>query len=142
MKSVAEGDKVSIFFKGTTDDGYTFASDGDENTGFEVQLGEGQLLPHFESALVGMIPGEEKKFVVSKDDGIPRRDDLVFEVEREVLPADQEFTIDDDIVLSMPTGEKLEVTIVKLTDSHVTLDANPPVASKELTVELKLFAIL
>ncbi|MEC7838912.1 MAG: FKBP-type peptidyl-prolyl cis-trans isomerase [Chlamydiota bacterium] len=142
MKTVAEGDKVKIFFKGTTHDGFTFSSGGSESEGFEVKLGEGQLLPSFETHLVGMAPGEEKKFVVTKEEGIPRRDDLVFEVEKEILPADQEFNIDDELVLSMPTGEKIEVIILKLTETHVTLDANPPVADKELSVEMKLIDII
>ncbi len=141
MKKAASGDTVQIYFTGTTDDGFSFSGNGSEEEGFEVTLGIGQLLPAFESQIIGMAPGETKKFSVNKKEGIPRQQELIFEVEREILPEDQEFAVDDDLVLSMPNGERLEVIITALSDEKVTLDANLPIAGKDLSVEIKLLSI-
>ncbi len=59
-EQVAEaGDRVSIDFVGTID-GVEF--DGGKANDFAFNLGEGQMLPEFEEAVVGMKVGEEKKF--------------------------------------------------------------------------------
>lgn len=141
-KKVDTGNTVILYFKGTTSDGFSFSSSGTEEEGFEVTLGQGHLLPVFESNLIGMSPGEIKNFSISKSEGLPIREDLIFDVEREFLPKEQTFEVGDDLVLSMPTGEKIEVTITSLTDDQVVLDANPPIAGKELQIEMKLFEIL
>ena len=141
-KKVTSDDTVIVYFKGSTADGFNFSSSGTEEEGFEVTLGQGLLLPIFESHLIGMSPGETKNFSVSKSEGLPVREDLIFDVERDFLPIEQEFEVGDDLVLSMPTGEKIEVTITSLTDDKVILDANPPVAGKDLEIEMKLFEIL
>ena len=54
-----DGDRLTVDFRGTID-GAEFAGGKAEN--FVFTLGEGRMLPEFESAARGMSPGEEKTF--------------------------------------------------------------------------------
>lgn len=60
--SAKNGDRVTVDFRGTID-GVEF--DGGQSEGFTFVLGEGQMLPEFEAAALGMTPGESKKFPLS-----------------------------------------------------------------------------
>jgi trigger factor len=54
-----DGDRVKVDFTGTID-GVAFA--GGQAQDFPITLGEGRMLPEFETALAGMKAGEEKTF--------------------------------------------------------------------------------
>jgi trigger factor len=54
-----DGDRVKVDFTGTID-GVAFA--GGQAQDFPITLGEGRMLPEFETAVAGMKPGEEKTF--------------------------------------------------------------------------------
>ncbi|MCC6869346.1 MAG: trigger factor [Burkholderiales bacterium] len=55
----ASGDRVKVDFTGTID-GVAFA--GGQATDFDIVVGEGRMLPEFETAVTGMRPGEQKTF--------------------------------------------------------------------------------
>lgn len=142
MGKVEAGSKVKVLIKGNTPDGHEFTT-GDKNAdGLVITLGEGQMLPAIEAAIIGMNVGEDKEFVVEAENGIPRREELILQLEREALPADREYAVDDDLVLSLPGGDEIEVTVKMMTDTHVMLDANPPIAGKELNVVVSVIEIM
>lgn len=141
MATVGEGSKVKVLIKGSTEDGHEFTT-GSNEEGLEMTLGAGQMLPAIEEQIVGMSAGEKKDFTVPSEKGIPRREDLVLQLEKEALPADREYAVEDDLVLSLPGGEELEVTVMMMTDTHVMLDANPPIAGKDLNVTVTIVDIL
>jgi len=58
-REAREGDRLTVDFDGTLD-GQAF--DGGKAEGFAFLLGEGRMLPEFESAARGMKPGESKSF--------------------------------------------------------------------------------
>jgi peptidylprolyl isomerase len=142
MAQVTAGSKVKVHIKGNTEEGHEFTTGEKNDGGLVIILGEGQMLPAIEAAMIGMNAGEDKEFTISEAEGIPHREDLIFEIEREALPADREYQINDDLVLSLPGGDEVEVIVVTTSDSHVMLDANPPIAGKELRVNVSILEIL
>jgi FKBP-type peptidyl-prolyl cis-trans isomerase 2 len=58
-EGAAEGDRVTIDFAGSVD-GVPF--EGGKAEGFQFVIGEGQMLPQFDSAVRGMKAGESKTF--------------------------------------------------------------------------------
>lgn len=58
-RAAAEGDVATVDFKGTRD-GTPF--DGGSATDFPFTIGQGRMLPEFETAVRGMRPGETKTF--------------------------------------------------------------------------------
>lgn len=64
-KAAAEGDQITVDFKGTLD-GEPFS--GGEGQDVAVVLGRGSMLPDFETGLKGMTAGEEKEVTVNFPD--------------------------------------------------------------------------
>ena len=58
-RGAQDGDRVTIDFRGTLD-GVAF--DGGSSTDFPLVLGQGRMLPEFETALQGMAASESKTF--------------------------------------------------------------------------------
>jgi trigger factor len=61
-RAAQDGDRLTIDFAGTLD-GVPF--DGGTATDFQFQLGEGRMLPDFETGTRGATPGEKKSFPVA-----------------------------------------------------------------------------
>lgn len=58
-RAAEKGDRVIVDFKGTID-GVAFSGGSSDN--FAFQVGEGQMLPEFDSAVLGMKEGDSKTF--------------------------------------------------------------------------------
>ena len=141
MQTAKRGDTVSVHYKGTLDDGTIFdSSEGGEPISFT--LGEGQVIPGFETAVEGMSIGDEKTQRIDSENAYgPRRDELVFRVGREQLPDGSEVEVGDVLRIGFPDGSTANVQVAQMDDASLTLDANHPLAGKNLTFELRLVAI-
>ena len=142
MTAAKTGDKVSFHYTGTLSDGSMF----DSSTGpdlMEATLGQGLLIPCFESALVGMTVGEEKSFTVVADEAYgERRADLVQVLERSMFPDGNSIEVGQVYELLNHKDEPMPVTIVAIEENEVTIDANHPLAGQDLTFALELVEIV
>ncbi len=108
----------------------------------EAKLGEGLLIPGFESALVGMAVGEEKSFTVIADEAYGQRQpDLVQVLERGMFPDGDAVEVGQMYELMNHKGQPMPVTIVAIEEDDVTVDANHPLAGQDLTFALELVGI-
>jgi FKBP-type peptidyl-prolyl cis-trans isomerase 2 len=62
-------------------------------------------------------------------------------LERAQIPPHIELELGASLSMHQDGGQVVEVVITDLTDSHVTLDANHPLAGRDLTFELELVSI-
>ena len=109
----------------------------------EFRIGESQVIPGFEEAVVGMNPGESKTVNIPVDKAYgPHRDDLVQVVDRKQLPTSVKPEIGQPLEGRQPDGEIVVATVTDVTESRVTLDANHPLAGKSLTFEIQLIEIV
>ena len=141
MQQAKRGDTVSVHYKGTLDDGTIFdSSEGGDPISFTI--GGGEVISGFESAIEGMSVGDEKTEKIESENAYgPRRDELVFRVGREQLPDGSEVEVGDVLRLGFPDGSSAAVQVAQMDDASLTLDANHPLAGKDLTFELRLVAI-
>ena len=138
---VKEGDMVSVHYTGKLDDGTVFDSSvGGEPLQFTV--GAGRVIPGFEQAVIGMKPGESITVTIPAAEAYgPHREDLVIVVDRSELPADIDPQVGEQIVGGLAGGGQMAVVIIEVTDSSVTVDANHPLAGKDLTFDIELVDI-
>ena len=141
MAAAKKGDNVKIHYKGTLQDGTVFdSSEGREPLGFT--LGGGQVIPGFDEAVMGMSEGESKNVTIPVDKAYgPRNDELVLPVPLSQVPADLKPEVGQQLQMGGPNGQPVMVKIVDITDEHIMLDANPPLAGEDLIFDLELVTI-
>ena len=138
--AVKNGDTVKVHYTGTlTDDGTVFDSSR-EREPLEFTLGEGQLIPGFEKAVIGLEEGDETTVELdSKDAYGQRREDLELEVSKSDLPDNIDPQVGMQLQMQQQEdGQAIPVQITAVEDEYVQLDANHPLAGKDLTFEIEL----
>jgi peptidylprolyl isomerase len=141
MTTAKQGDTVKVHYTGKLDDGTVFDSSRDQDL-LEFKVGEGQVIPGFESSIEGMSAGETKTVTIPSESAYgPRREEMVAEVGRGELPENIEFEKGQQLQIPQEDGELIILTIMDITDETVTLDANHPLAGKDLTFEIELVEI-
>lgn len=141
MRQAREGDKVQVHYEGRLDDGTTFDSSRGREP-IEFTIGEGEVVPGFEQAVTGMTAGEKKTTTIAAENAYGERmDDLMFSVSRDQVPDGMEVRVGDQLSVGLPSGETVPMQVAGVDDDSVTLDANHPLAGKDLTFDLELVNI-
>ena len=141
MRQARQGDTVTVHYRGTLTDGTEFDSSAGRSP-LEFTIGAGQVVPGFENAVTGMREGEKKTATFDAGQAYgERRDDLLLSVSRDQLPEGAKVAVGDTLELGLANGESVPVQIAELTETTLTLDANHPLAGKDLTFELELMKI-
>ena len=141
MTEAKAGDNVKVHYTGTLEDGTQF----DSSRGVEplqFTLGSGQVIIGFDEAITGMEPGEKKNVTIPAARAYGQRnEDMVITAPRNQIPADITPQVGQQLQLAGPNNQPIVVKITEVTDEHVRLDANPPLAGRDLTFELELVEI-
>jgi peptidylprolyl isomerase len=141
MTAAQNGDKVRVHYTGKLDDGSVFDS-SEGGTPLEFTLGHGQVIPGFDQGVVGMEPGQSRTLNIPVDQAYgPQQADRMFEIERAELPPNLALQVGMRLQGNQPGGRAVEVTVVEFDDTRVKMDANHPLAGKDLTFDIKLVAI-
>lgn len=140
--TVAEhGNTVKIHYTGTLDNGSVFDTSAGREP-LEFTLGGGQVIAGFDEAVAGMAVGEKKNVTVPVDKAYgPRNEELVIAAPKEHVPADINPEVGQQLQMGSPNGELVVVTVVEITDTHIKLDANPPLAGQDLNFDIELVAV-
>jgi peptidylprolyl isomerase len=135
------GDNVKVHYTGTLTDGTVFDS-SDGRDPLEFALGSGQVIEGFDEAVLGMKVGESKTVTipVAKAYG-ERNEEMVIQAPIDQVPPDLEPEVDMRLEMGGPNGELIRVVVTEVTDTHITLDANPPLAGKDLVFKLELVEV-
>ena len=138
LSKVKDGDTVKVHYTGTLKDGSVFDTSA-EREPLEFKLGEGQLIPGFEKAVIGLSEGEKTNVDIPSDEayGEPR-EDLLINVPKDQLPDDVEPEVGMQLQVNQPDGNAVPVRITEVGDEELTLDANHPLAGKDLSFEIEL----
>ena len=141
MSQVKSGDKVRIHYTGTLNDGTVFDSSQGRDP-LEFTVGSGEIIPGLDSALPGMTEGDKKVVQVPSEEAYgPVNPEMRQAVPREGIPADIPLDPGTQLQMQTPEGQALPVTVTKITDETVTLDANHRLAGEDLTFDIELVQI-
>lgn len=141
MSQAKQGDKVSVHYTGRLNDGTEFDSSRDRSP-LEFTIGEGQVIPGFEEAVVGMDVDESKTISIPAAEAYgDYRQEMVFKIERTELPPSLDPQVGQRLQKGESDGRNMVVTVVEVSEESITLDANHPLAGQVLTFDIELTAI-
>lgn len=136
--AIKKGDKVTVHYTGKLADGTVFDSSRDRGQPLEFVLGEGNIIPGFEAAVEGHGQGDKVSARITPAEGYGDADEeLIFTVPRARMPADIPLEPGTPLQLSTDMGQ-MDVMITEVGLKEVTLDANHPLAGKDLEFEIEI----
>ncbi len=142
MRQAKNGDKVKIHYTGLLEDRTVFDTSRNREA-LEVTLGSGTVIRGLEDALVGMSVGETKELEIAPTDAFgPRKEELVIQVKKEGFPPNIDPQEGMTLKLTGPKEEELPAVITEVSEDSVTIDANHPLAGKDLTFYIELADIV
>jgi FKBP-type peptidyl-prolyl cis-trans isomerase 2 len=141
MMQAKHSDTVKVHYTGKLEDGTIFDSSFDREP-LEFTIGQEQVIPGFEQAVVGMNPGESKMIEIPAEQAYgPYRQDMVITVGRDQFPSDLEPEVGQRLQVRQADGQVSIVTVIQVDGDRVLLDANHPLAGQALTFEIELVDI-
>jgi FKBP-type peptidyl-prolyl cis-trans isomerase SlpA len=140
MKKVDVNSTVTVNYTGKLEDGSVF--DSSLNEGREplsATLGQGSLIPGFEKGLVGMEEGEKKTINIPATEAYGEfNPQLIAEVDKTQVP---EGVAEGQMLQTMTPQGPMNVVVKEVTEDKVILDANHPLAGKDLIFDLEVISI-
>ena len=141
MAKAKNGDIVKVHYTGTLDDGTVFDSSEGRDP-LEFTLGQGNIIPGFEKAVLGMEKGQSDKVTIVAEEAYgPYQEEMIFQVGSSEVPEELDPKVGEQLQVRQADGSTVVVTVKEVDEEGITLDANHPLAGKDLTFEIELVEI-
>jgi FKBP-type peptidyl-prolyl cis-trans isomerase 2 len=136
---ITQGSTVEVHYTGRFLDGEVFdSSEGKEPLQFEI--GSGQIIPGFETAIMGKNIGEKVSVTVTPEQAYgPIREDLVVEVPSDKMPGPVE--VGQLLQADGGDGGIVQVIVKEVKDDVVVIDGNHPLAGQDLVFDIEVVSI-
>lgn len=160
MSQAKKGDRVSIHFTGRLQDGTMFDSthemeplEGDsceteehsvKPGPVELLIGDNEFFTQIEDGIIGMNVGDKKTVAIPADDAFGEHDDEnIFSLTLDQIPEDFKPVVGEELELTSDENDESEVvTVIAISETEITFDANHPFTGQDLTYEIELLEIL
>ena len=139
--TVENGSVVQVHYRGTYTDGEQFDSSYERNTPMTIKVGAGQVLPGFDSALVGMEVGQTKHVSLGKSDAYGDRNPNAYAaIPLTNFPTDfaSQLSKGATIPLTDPKGNNVLGTVESINEESIIFDMNHPMAGKDLEFDIEV----
>ena len=142
MAQAKAGDKISVHYTGKLTDGTLF----DSSTGrepLEFEIGSGMVIKGFDEGVTGMSVGDKKTVHIPASEAYGDMNPEHMAVfNKAEIPSDIPYEVGMQLNMHQDgSGQVMPVTVVEVTDTTITLDANHPLAGKDLIFDLELISI-
>lgn len=136
---IEKGKVVAVHYTGKLTDGQKFdTSEGKDPLKF--QIGSGQIIPGFESAIMGKGIGDKVTINVKPDEAYGQvREDLIIKVNKDQMPGEVE--VGQSLQAQSDNGQAVNVTVKEVNEDNVVVDGNHPLAGKELVFDIEVVDI-
>ncbi len=142
IKQVKLGDTVRVHYTCKLQDGSVYTTNFNRDP-VQITIGRGQVIPSFEEAVLGMGPGEYKTTMIKAANAYgPYREEMTQIIEREQFPEQLEPVVGQVLKDHQRDGSVINVKVKDVSESTVTLDANHPLAGKDLIYDIRLVDII
>jgi FKBP-type peptidyl-prolyl cis-trans isomerase 2 len=137
-----QGDRVKVHYTLKDAKGHVIESSR-ETSPIEFTIGEGKVIPGFENGVLGIAINELKTITIPPEEAYGLHDEKkVFNFDRKNAPPDFEPKVGDTVKMHRPDGKAVVVTVVAINEKGFLMDANHPLAGKELIFDLELVEIV
>ncbi|WP_108484999.1 FKBP-type peptidyl-prolyl cis-trans isomerase [Oceaniglobus ichthyenteri] len=141
MAEAQSGNKIQMHYTGSLEDGTVFDSSEGRDP-LEFELGSGQIIPGLDAAVTGMSVGDEKTVTIPADEAYgAHHPERVQAVPRDQFPDHIPAEVGTQLQVQTPDGQAMPVVIADVTDEAITIDANHPLAGKDLTFAVSVVDI-
>lgn len=135
------GDNVKVHYTGRLEDGSIFDSSLNSEP-LQFTVGSNMVIPGFDNAVIGMALGESKTIHIPMDEAYgPYLSELVQEVSRNDIPPDVDLQVGQRLQAQREDGQLVVITVIEISESTIKLDANHPLAGKDLVFDIELIEI-
>lgn len=142
-RSVAPGDTLQLRYALRPRGGDDIVSNFDDPEPDTLTLGDGTLAPMLEQWLIDLVPGERHVFLLDPWQAFgTSQPELIQTLPKTDLPAELNFTVDQLIEFTMPSGQTVAGRILAIGDDAVKVDFNHPLADLSIEFEVEIVCIL
>lgn len=136
-----ENNKV-VILNYTLKDGDGNVLDQSDDASFAYLHGAMNIIPGLENALTGKSMGDGLSVSIPPEEGYGVRDDArVQQVSKTMFEGGGEIEVGSQFHAQGPEGETLVVTIAEVLEDEVVVDANHPLAGKELNFDVTVVEV-
>ena len=138
LAAITPGNTVLVHYTGKLENGTVFDSSVNREP-LKVEIGKGQMIPGFENALIGMRLGEAKTISIPAEKGYgAHRPELILTFDKKQLPPNLAIKEGSHVQLTAKDGKSFVAIVKKITGTQAILDANHPLAGKNLVFEIRV----
>lgn len=142
MAKAKAGDRVKIHYTGYLKDG-TVIDSTVQGEPVVFKIGDSIKMPGIEKGTVGMKEGDVKSILVPPEDAYGEHSSsLVTVVDRSKLSGNIDLELGMKLKARTSAGIIKDVTVRDISDKSLTVDANHPLAGREIEFEITLLKIL
>ena len=141
MSEAKKGDRVKVHYTGKLTDGSVFDSSRDREP-LEFELGSGMMIAGFDAAVTGMKVGETKIAEIPSAEAYgEHNEEMVISVPKTQRPEGLNPEVGQQLGMQQPNGQSIPVRVTKVETESIEIDANHPLAGKDLVFDLELVEI-
>lgn len=141
MMRAKNGDNVILHYTARLVDGTIFDSSLGKDP-LPVDLGSGNVIAGLEEAVLGMSVGDLKTVTIPSEKAYGHYyEGKVINFPTNRIPTDIEPEVGMHLQLQTRDGQPFVVRVIEVSDEHVRIDANPPLAGQDLVFDIELMAI-
>lgn len=140
MEKITKNSTVTVNYTGKFEDGVVFDTSLMEGRDpLTATLGQGQLIPGFENGLLEMSVGESKTINVSSSEAYGDvNPSMFFEIEKSQLPEGVQV---GTMLQNTDQNGPSVVRVAEIKEETIVLDANHPLAGKNLIFEVEVLDV-
>ncbi len=137
-EQVKDGDIIRLHYTGRLADGEIFDSTRERGP-IVLVVGTSQLVKGIDRAVMGMKTGDTKTVHLTPDQAYGEYlQENILEFSLHSMPHLQNFKVGMQIKLPLQGGRAVSTRVIEVTDSLIRLDANHPLAGKNLNYDLEV----
>lgn len=133
---------MRVHYHGKLTNGETFDSSEGRNP-LEFKVGSGMVIKGFDDGVLEMKVGEKKTVEIPVDQAYGSQNmDAIFRFPKDKIPAGMKIEKGMHLELRNEQGQPVPVVVESVDEEGVTLDANHPLAGKDLIFDIELVEIV